>query len=126
MFSCPVRRKLVSVCASPGGGAAYRFGRPGRLEIRSSDLSLARRTFSGGGETQISVKGTGGYSYVVFTRTLRSGFGTDSRNHAQSNSGVVVRHSGRTLAVERCGGAGDQPIDEGAARGLPAGTYVVH
>ena len=126
VFACPIGRKLVSVCAGPAGQVVYRFGERGRVELRSRDLSLATQGFSGGGETQITAKGAGGYAYTVYARTLRTSFGRGGRNDPKSDSGLLVRRGGRAVASLRCGGAGYQPIDEAAVRNLPTGPFIPH
>ena len=53
LFTCAIGREIVSVC---GGkiSATYRYGRPGRVELKSRALTIASRSYSGGGETQIT------------------------------------------------------------------------
>ena len=80
VFSCPLTRKLVSLCASRGTGQApvsltYRIGRPGR----SPELVYPERPtapsvhfegsslmYSGGGGAFIRFE-RGGYTYTLFT-----------------------------------------------------------
>ena len=53
LFTCDVRAKTVLICGQEQGGAVYRFGRLGRVEIEVPGLHLAQHTFWGGGKTQV-------------------------------------------------------------------------
>jgi hypothetical protein len=50
--SCPIRRRLVSVCGR-NGIATYRFGRPGRLEVSANAMHHAHQMFSGGAKARL-------------------------------------------------------------------------
>ncbi|MBM4201966.1 MAG: hypothetical protein FJ189_11865 [Gammaproteobacteria bacterium] len=80
MFSCPLARKVVSLCATRGlnalsGSLVYRIGWPGRspelVYPGTADHPKAHfrgntLLYSGGGGAFISFD-RGGYSYTVFT-----------------------------------------------------------
>ena len=106
--------------------AEYRFGRPGQIKLQGRDLHIGEQNYSGGGEDQIYCQ-SNGYRYIVYDRTLRTGFGADGRNDPQSSSGLVVQKGGRTVSSTRCGGEGDQPVKtrEGE-RFVPRGGFVDH
>lgn len=104
IFQCGIGRKLVAVCGSrtPGGGAQYRYGSPGRVELASPPgrLSYAREAYSGGGALQLRFS-SGGYDYAVYSRTIRTGFGRGGNNPAFSD-GLFVRQGGRLVSNRAC------------------------
>ena len=125
LFSCPVRGKIVSICKMQTGKAAYRFGRPGRVELQSRDLHVAERGYSGGGEDQVWFQANG-FRYVVYAKTMRTDVGSGGRNDPQSTSGLVVQKDGHVVSSMGCGGEGDQPILSEAYHILPRGDFVEH
>jgi hypothetical protein len=127
VFSCPIGAKTVSICAARRGAAvlAYRFGRPGRVELaQRGGLSLAERGYSGGGETQLSFA-RNGYRYVVYDRTVRTGLAADGRNEPAFDQGLVVVRGGRVVSHRRCS-AESGGMDGRAVARLPRGTFVEH
>jgi hypothetical protein len=127
VFSCPIGAKTVSVCAPRRGAAilAYRFGRPGRIELaHRGGLTLAERGYSGGGETQLSFA-RNGYRYVVYDRTVRTGLAADGRNEPAFDQGLVVVRGGRVVSHRRCS-AESGGMDGRAVARLPRGTFVEH
>lgn len=121
LFSCPIGGKLVSVCGRAGGGATYRYGRPGRVEMRATDLRFAQRGYSGGGEQQIWFANSG-YRYVIYDRVVRTAFGADGKHDPQASAGLMVQHGGRTVSNRGCGGG----IASRAAGAMPRGDFVEH
>ena len=108
IFSCGVGRKIISVCGDRRGGphAQYRFGAPGDIELAfpgpgQSGLTYAREMYSGGGALQIRFS-TSGYDYVVYSRTVRTGFGRSGRNYPRFSDGVMVRRGGRLISNRAC------------------------
>lgn len=79
LFTCHLAAKLVSVCGTERGGAVYCYGRPGRLEIETTDLHRAFEGWSGGGETQ-AYADTPTHRYVVFDRMVRIGIDDEGHN----------------------------------------------
>ena len=123
IFSCSLGPKRVSVCGR-GNQAVYRYGAPGKVELAVRNLSLAKRGFSGGGETQITATNNN-YSYIVYDRTERTSFGASGGNDPQSGSGLLVRHAGRTLSSKLCDD--DAPIPSRASAYIPTkGEFVTH
>ena len=125
LFSCPIRGKIVSICKMQDGKAAYRFGRPGRIELQSRDLQIAEQGYSGGGEDQVSLQANG-YRYIVYARTVRTNFGPSGQHDAQTTSGLVVQKDGHAVMSTKCGGEGDQPIIAKTYDIVPAGPFVPH
>jgi hypothetical protein len=108
VFQCGIGRKIVSVCGgrTPAPRAQYRFGRPGNVELAypnrsEGGLSYARAMYSGGGELQIRFR-NGGLDYVVYSRTVRTGFGADGRNNPRFSDGVMVRRGNRVISNRAC------------------------
>ncbi|MFV0623317.1 hypothetical protein ACBY01_04795 [Sphingomonas sp. ac-8] len=120
LFSCPIGRKLVSVCA----GAAkpvYRYGTAGRVELTSTDLTTASVGYSGGGETQIAAT-NGAYRYIVYDRTVRTGFGEDGLHHPDFDSGLIVRRGARTLSSRTC--SAEPVLGTPNVGTIPPGAFV--
>lgn len=120
LFSCLVGGKLVSICARPDG-AIYRYGRPGRVEMRSGDLRFARRGYSGGGEQQIWFA-SGDYRYVIYDRLVRTSFGADGRHDPQASAGLLIQRAGRTVSDRQCRGG----MAAGVDKVVPRGSFVEH
>ena len=123
--SCPIRRKLVSVCGR-NHRATYRFGRPGRIELSANVMHHAQQMFSGGGESQIVVA-AGGYEYVLYDRAIRTGFGRNGHNDTVFISGLMVLRNGRHLGNTVCDPMDGDIIDTNSAPDfMPKGGYVWH
>ncbi|OYY90474.1 MAG: hypothetical protein B7Y45_07610 [Sphingomonas sp. 28-66-16] len=110
LFSCAIGARTVSVC---GGGAAnnahaqYRYGTPAKVELSSprqgpNALVFARAAYSGGGELQFSFA-NGAYRYVVYSRTIRTGFGAGG-NKPVFEDGLFVTRGGKLVSDKRCTG----------------------
>lgn len=121
-FSCPVGRKLVSICGE-GAGAVYRFGRPGRVELEAKNPTTAQIGYSGGGETQAAFANQG-YTYVVYDRTVRTRFTPDGRHDPAFTQGLLVVKNGRVLADRRCGG--DATLTTKGVQGMTPGPAIRH
>jgi hypothetical protein len=122
LFTCTLDARRASVCQA-GGKATYRYGRPGRIELSSQRLTMATRSFSGGGESQITATNNG-HSYTMFDRTVRTGFGADGRNDPQSETGLIVRQGNKRLSARICDN--DTPISARSRGVIPAGSFVPH
>lgn len=133
LFQCRVGRKMAAVCGGRAGGATYaqyRFGRPGALELtypqsRSGAGTMRRALipFSGGGEAQFHFTNAG-HQYVVFSRTVRTGFG-DGPNNPEFSAGINVLRGGRTLRTLGCSDGDSANVDLGAAEPfIPEGEAV--
>jgi len=97
LFTCAVGAKTVSICGQEQGGAVYRFGRKGRVEIEAADLYFAQHAFWGGGETQVYAD-TPTHRYIVYDRVVRTGFGADGHHDPKETSGLIVQSGGRTVS----------------------------
>lgn len=116
VFSCPVGRKLVSLCASPDltpttGTLHYRFGRKGAVELdypRQAGhprqfFSASVLSYSDGGGDYLRFS-SGEFEYVIYSALGRG----------WEKEGVVVTRKGEQLASLVCRGAALGP--EGWAR----------
>jgi hypothetical protein len=124
LFACPIGTRVVSVCHGPAG-ATYRYGRPGKSEIKLNGGRFAQKGYSGGGESQLRFDQRD-FTYVVFDRTIRTGFGSDGRNNPRFDAGLLVLNKGKVVSMRLCGGVGDQVIAASAAKLLPPGAFVEH
>ena len=106
---------MVSICAVSGGEAIYRYGRPGHIELQAGGLHKAEQGAAGGGEDQIDFNAKG-YQYIVYARTVRTGFGSDGHNDPDFISGLIVKKGDRKLSSAVCGGGGGQTIDSLSTR----------
>lgn len=130
VFACRVGIKTVSICGQQErGGAVYRYGRPGRVELEASDLRRAHTGWPGGGETQVYAD-TPTHRYIVYDRMVRTGFDDEGHNRSEMTEGLVVQSGGRTLSNQGCAQsvgllppAFDQRLIE---KLVPEGEYVPH
>lgn len=134
LFTCHVGTKLVSICGQEQGGAAYRYGQPGRLELEITDLHRGHKYESGGGETQVYAN-TPTHRYVVYDRIVRTGFGADGLHYPREDDGLLVQSKERTVWRRQCAlprtydphmipeGRFDQQLIE---KLIPEGEYVDH
>jgi hypothetical protein len=114
-FSCPIGRKIASVCASgnispENGYVQYRFGRPGKPELEFPAEPEPPRDrfsisdFSGGSVNSTHLKfNSGGYVYVVYQ---------------SATSGVYVKKNGKTVVNLSCDDGYYQQISPRAMRGI--------
>lgn len=121
LFSCEIGAKRVSVCGS-SSFAVYRYGTPGKVELTSRSLTFANRSYSGGGESQITAK-NGDYTYTAYDSTVRTSFG-DGGNNPEFSSGLVVSRGKRMISSKMC--KSESSIDADAERALPAGSFAEH
>ena len=128
LFTCKVDAKVVSICAQPQGGqaqggAVYRFGRRGHIELEVAGLHYAEHGFSGGAETQVYAD-TPTHRYTVYDAVVRTGFGPDGHNDPQGVSGLVVQNGGEIVSSRACNESTSfSPLAETL---LPAGDYLEH
>ncbi|NCP11348.1 MAG: hypothetical protein GW859_05230 [Sphingomonadales bacterium] len=133
LFSCQAGDRTISVCGSPDrhGGAQYRAARggkielvhPGEGEVGGSSLRRASVPYSGGGEAQIRFD-RGGYSYVVFSRVVRTRFDGEG-NDPEFTSGVAVVRQDRLVGERLCTDPTDAAVDIAAAEPyMPADEFL--
>jgi len=119
----------VSIRGQEQGGATYRFGRPGRVELDATDLHHAHDGWWSGGETQVYAD-TPTHRYIVYDRMVRTGFDNEGHNRSEMTEGLVVQSGGRTLSNQDCA----QPVvllppafDQRPLETLvPEGDYIPH
>ena len=121
LFECAAGAKRIAVC---GSKPEYRFGTPASLDLNvSAGMHFAYTGYSGGGEAQISVP-NGAYRYVVYSNTIRTGFGAGG-NKPRFEAGVTVQRDGKTIATRKCTAPAHASIDEElAGKLLPEGAFI--
>lgn len=114
-FSCPVKNKIVSVCASgnvspENGYVQYRIGRPGHVEFQyPSTPVVPKNRFSisdifGGNLNIVHLKfKSGKYDYVIYQGDV---------------SGVYVKKNGKRVVNLTCDAGDYQTISPRAKRGI--------
>lgn len=133
LFQCAMGSRNVAICAGGEGRARYvqyRFGGASRIELEypqrrsgTGTLAYASTPYSGGGEAQIHFR-NGAYTYVVYSRTVRTGFGKEG-NRPEFSAGLFVKRDGRVLSQRSCTAPRDASIDLAAAqRVLPEGDFI--
>lgn len=120
LFTCSIGHKLVSICRD-GTNASYHYGRPGKVEMSSGELSIADQMLSGGGETQIAAR-NGSYSYIVYDETSRTSFSADGHNDVEFTSGLVVMKDKKIISSSGCGS--DAGIAADAERVIKPGSFI--
>lgn len=128
IFQCGAGRRTIALCGSAAGARTveYRFGTPAKLELVQSSqaggMVQADVGYSGGGASQVRFN-RGGYSYIVYSRMIRTGF-KDTNNPA-FDAGVVVRKPGARDVKILCTAPSDAALDSSAARSyLPEAEFV--
>ena len=119
----------MSICGQEQGGAVYRFGHLGRVEIEVPGLHFAQHTFWGGGETQVYAD-TPTHQYIVYDRMVRTGFDDEGHHLSKMTEGLVVQSGGRTVLNRDCAqplGREPPAFDQRLLEMLvPEGDYVPH
>lgn len=125
LFQCRTGSRTIAVCGSRSPPrAVYRFGRPGRTEFTSAAgtrFSWARTGYIGGGELHIRFR-SGAYDYAVYSRVVRTGFGTDGLHYPRFEAGVMVARGNRLLADRRC--ADEDRYDGQVEDYMPEGQFL--
>lgn len=105
LFSCAAGAKQIAVCgvtnAQGQKTAQYRYG-SGKPEIVLDGGRFASVGYSGGGEAQIEFA-NGGVRYIVYSRTVRTGFDEEG-NKPEFTDGVLVVRDGQPIAERNCTG----------------------
>tara|TARA_R100000049_G_scaffold4928_1_gene12356 strand:+ start:4418 stop:5035 length:618 start_codon:yes stop_codon:yes gene_type:complete len=106
LFSCAAGSKQIAVCgvtnAQGQRTAQYRFGGSGKPEIVLDGGRFASVGYSGGGEAQIEFA-NGGVRYIVYSRTVRTGFDEEG-NKPEFTDGVLVVRGDDVIAERNCTG----------------------
>ncbi len=133
VLTCELKgsRTMLSLCAganfpAPGASLQYRFGAPGKVELRYPEgHPNARKAFlysatgySGGGEVHIRFA-NGAYDYILFERTVQVESG--GKRKPQFSAGVVTRKAQKVLSVRTCAQGSALRLD--VADQLPAEEF---
>ncbi|WP_431470425.1 hypothetical protein [Sphingosinithalassobacter sp. LHW66-3] len=132
IFECGLGERTVAICAGGSGETRYvqyRYGTADALELQhpaqpfgSGTLAWSSTPYSGGGEAQISFD-NGAYTYVVYSRTVRTGFG-EGGNAPEFSAGLFVQRDGRTISRKSCTDPAAAEVDIAAAQELlPPGAF---
>ncbi len=121
IFICKLKDgDLLSVCATGGTGPAYaqyRIGKPGhaaKLTIPTKAggtlPKFASVPYSGGGEAQMAFT-SGSFSYIVYSRVIRTNFEAGKPNNPKFEDGVMVVKGGKLVKDQQCVGEAKRPLD---------------
>jgi hypothetical protein len=125
LATCPVGRKIASICGQRLGQAVYRFGRPRHIELVTTGLRYSSIPYAGGGETQVYFS-RGGYRYILYDLMTRTGFGPDGRFNPVMTNRFILQHNGRFRILSHCPGV-DPVIMSGLVRDyMPQGEFIEH
>ncbi|MCP9222704.1 hypothetical protein MKP08_08100 [Erythrobacter sp. LQ02-29] len=106
LFACTAGSKRIAVCgvtdAQGRKTAQYRFGSSDKVELVLDGGRFANTAYSGGGESQIQFA-NGDVRYIVYSRTIRTGFDEDG-NKPEFTDGVWVVRGDENLADRQCTG----------------------
>lgn len=114
-FSCPVKDRVISVCASgnvspENGYVQYKIGQPGHVEFQYPGAPVVpKNRFSisdifGGNLNIVHLKfKSGKYNYVIYQGDV---------------GGVYVKKNGKTVANLTCGAGDYKTIGPGVKRGI--------
>ncbi len=133
LFSCGSGARTMSVCgaADPAQGAQYRASRGTTLELTypagdtpgSGTMRSATAPYSGGGEAQIQFD-NGGFTYVAYSRIVRTRFDGQGNDPAFS-AGVAVIKNGKTVAERICTAPADADLNvEATTPYMPVGEFI--
>jgi hypothetical protein len=100
----------------------YRASAHGRVKLHMTRGHLARTGYSGGGELQ-AVFHNGAWTYVVYERTIRTGFA--GRNAPSFTAGVDVLRNGAIVSRRSCRDSQAQ-FSGAAVTNLPERDFVEH
>lgn len=100
LFACTIGPQKLAVC-SGSAAPVLRLGKGTRTTTLARDPRVARRAFSGGGETTVSFR-KGDRVFTLYDRTLRTEFGDDGRHAPDSITGLAVTRAEATIADGAC------------------------
>jgi hypothetical protein len=120
VFACRIGAQTATVVRA-GSSLVYRSVRRGRVELEVPHGRYAQEGFSGGGELQAAFR-NGPWTYVVYERTVRTGF--HGTNDPSFEAGVDVLRGGRVVSRGRCADSHAQFTEQLA--GAVEGPFVEH
>jgi len=120
-FRCRIGGDLISVRRS-GPDLIYQVSAHGRVKLHITRGYLARTGYSGGGELQ-AVFQNGAWTYLVYERTIRTGFA--GHNAPIFTAGVDVLRNGATVSRLSCRDGRTQ-FSSAAITNLPESDFVEH
>lgn len=113
LFQCEVNDRVFLLCASvpiapevgyvryvEHGPAGLVRAYPQEMEPHATHFRFSSAAYSGGGEARIRFS-DGAAEYMVFDRTIRTGFTVDGGNDPQFDAGVVtMKQDGSRIAMQ--------------------------
>lgn len=113
VFACQLNTRQLALCGQgqPLARLAYRYGRPGRLELQyeAAPDRFFRSTspLYGGGETRVGFSRRG-WEYQLYSRNTRAGGATPDDRVPVAEDGLLVTRPGQPATTRVCsdGGAG--------------------
>jgi hypothetical protein len=121
IFSCTAGPRTISLCgaADSARGAQYRAARGTTRELTyplgegSGTMRRASTGYSGGGEAQVQFDNDG-FTYVVYSRVVRTRF-DGKGNEPAFSAGVAVIKNGKTVGERICTAPSDAVLNAAAA-----------
>lgn len=120
-FRCRIGDDMISVRRS-GPDLSYQVVAHDHVKLHVTRGYLARTGYSGGGELQ-AVFQNGAWTYVVYERAIRTGFG--GHNAPSFTAGVDVLRNGATVSRRSCR-KGRTQFSSAAITNLSEGNFVEH
>ena len=120
-FRCRIGDDMISVRRS-GSDLIYQVSAHGRVKLHVTRGYVAQTGYSGGGELQ-AVFQSGAWTYVVYERTIRTGFA--GHNAPSFTAGVDVLRNGATVSRRSCRDSRTQ-FSSAAITNMPEGDFVEH
>ena len=113
VFNCKFKTKSLSLCGIANSKTLsstlqYRFGLANKIELTypkiaqepSSNFWYSSTAYSGGGEQRVHFKNHQ-YDYILYDRTVRTGFG-NGPNNPEFSSGLIIKKLGKITSIQKC------------------------
>ena len=125
LATCPVGRRIASICEQGQGRSVYRFGRYGHIELQATGLRHSNQGYPGGGETQVYFK-RGAYRYIFLDLMVRTGYGPDGLHNPVSVGVLLLQHGGKFRILSRCPGVDPVILSDKVDQYMPIGPFIEH
>ena len=113
VFNCKFKAKSLSLCGTADNKTLsstiqYRFGLHNKVELAypkiakepSGSFWFSSTGYSGGGEQRVHFRNHQ-YDYILFDRTIRTGFG-NGPNNPEFSSGLIIKKLGKITSIQKC------------------------
>jgi hypothetical protein len=135
VFSCSVKMRIVSLCASTPftkntGDMQYRFGTRSNIEFQfprtpsaqGKNFHLSSTSYGGGGETHLSFTNSS-YEYIIYERMTKGEEDREGVRPTIFSAGVFVRKGSKQVAKYRCNSNENAGINALAYDVLPMESF---